>query len=88
MANDILDSFPKKHLAILELILAEHQRQAAKYSMHHPLPAWILILEKEAQEARDAWCNGDGDQKAFMEIVQVAAVAFACLLDKIELEGE
>lgn len=45
----------------------------------HDVGAWITILRKELREAEDEWCKEHGHQRALCEILQVAAVAFACL---------
>lgn len=45
----------------------------------HEVPGWLLIMERELQEAKDAWTTQRGDRAALMEILQVAAVAVACL---------
>lgn len=45
------------------------------------LPAWLLVLEAELAEAKEAWVRGDGSMPpaALCEVLQVAAVAVACL---------
>lgn len=44
----------------------------------HALPAWMLIMRKELQEAEDAWMKGtDDDVKR--EILQVVATGVAAL---------
>ena len=45
----------------------------------HTVAEWLLILESELAEAKQAWVKGDGATAALREVVQVAAVAFACL---------
>jgi hypothetical protein len=45
------------------------------------LPAWLVVLEAELAEAKLAWVRGDGSTvpAALCEVLQVAAVAVACL---------
>ena len=45
----------------------------------HDVPGWLLILERELAEAKEAWMTRNGDQAALQEILQVAAVAVAAL---------
>lgn len=45
----------------------------------HTVGEWLLILESELQEAKTAWCKGDGSGDALEEVLQVASVAFACM---------
>ncbi len=42
---------------------------------------WLLILEGELQEAKEAWVKNAGDRHALEEILQVAAVAVSCLVE-------
>ncbi len=64
-------------------VTAERKYQDAKWgtlSNHpHTVAEWLLILESELAEAKDAWVRNGGDLEALKEIVQVAAVAVACL---------
>src|SRR4051794_6072592 len=58
----------------------EHQRQ--KWGKHKPqsLPGFLLILESELAEAKHGWMkNLDGRNSSLTEMVQIAAVAIACL---------
>ena len=45
----------------------------------HTVGEWILILEAEIRESKDAWVKKGGDVSALAEILQVAAVAVAAL---------
>lgn len=45
----------------------------------HTVGEWLLIAERELQEAKEAWCKGHGDYGALEELIQVAAVVTACL---------
>ena len=44
----------------------------------HSIPGWILILERELAEAKDAWLDGT-ENEALQEILQVISVGVACL---------
>lgn len=60
----------------------ERSHQDDKWGANKPqsLPGFLIVLEKELQEARDAWVkNVTGDHAALNEIVQIAATAVACL---------
>jgi len=45
----------------------------------HDVAGWLLILAGELEEAMRGWRQGSGDFDALREILQVAAVAVACL---------
>lgn len=45
----------------------------------HTVGEWLLIMQGELEEACQAWRKGNGDMAALAEIVQVAAVAVACM---------
>jgi hypothetical protein len=45
----------------------------------HEVGGWITLLRRELREAEDAWCTQRDDADALREILQVAAVAVACL---------
>ena len=45
----------------------------------HTVGEWLLILESELAEAKQGWVKGHGNGEALSEILQVAAVAVACL---------
>lgn len=45
----------------------------------HSVAEWLLIVESELNEAKQAWVKGAGDAAALSELVQVAAVAVAAL---------
>lgn len=45
----------------------------------HDVPGWILIVERELQEAKVAWVESNGDDAALAELLQVAATIVACL---------
>lgn len=45
----------------------------------HSVGEWILIIEKEAQEAKLAWTTENSDERALQEIMQVYATCRACM---------
>ena len=60
----------------------ERNHQDDKWGPNKPqsLPGFLIVLEKELQEAKDAWVkNVEGEHAALNEIVQIAAAAVACL---------
>lgn len=67
---------------VLDAVVRERRRQDDKWGPNKPqsLPGFLIVLEKELQEAKDAWVkNVTGEHSALNEIVQVAATAVACL---------
>lgn len=40
---------------------------------------WLLIMQAELDEAKEAWVKNRGDGKALEEILQVISVGVACL---------
>lgn len=68
--------------AVFEAIVKERTRQDEKWGPNKPqsLPGFLIILERELEEAKEAWAkNITGDHAPLNEIVQVAATAVACL---------
>jgi len=45
----------------------------------HTVGNFLLIMEGEMEEAKQAWRKGDGDADALRELLQVIAVGIACL---------
>lgn len=45
----------------------------------HTVGEWLLIMEAELHEAKQAWCKGKGDHGALEELLQVVAVGFAAM---------
>lgn len=68
---------------VAKLIQAEREYQDKKWGTleehPHEVGAWLTILRLELQEAEEAWVSNEGDRMALAEIVQVCAVAWACL---------
>jgi hypothetical protein len=79
-----LPTFPSGSLgAVIDAIQRERAYQDAKWGTidehPHTVGEWLLVLEGEIEEAKQAWRKGDGDSAALEEILQVASVAFACM---------
>ena len=69
---------------VLGFIRNEREYQDKKWGTieQHPqsIPGYLLILRKELEEAENGWMkNTRGRDSALTEILQVAAVAVACL---------
>lgn len=67
---------------VIEVVKNERAYQDIKYGVdrEQSLPAFLLILESELAEAKKGWMkNLCGRDAPLNEIVQVAAVAIACL---------
>ncbi len=82
MTND--SSLPFRTLdEVFEAISRERAFQDAKWGKPHDsghtIAGWLLIAEKELQEAKDAWVEKPGDDDALTEILQVVAVLVGCL---------
>jgi hypothetical protein len=45
----------------------------------HTVGEWLLIVESELHEAKEAWCKNGGDYEALRELLQVISVGVACL---------
>ena len=72
-------SRPRHREAVFNSIDLERDYQALKYKeQERTLPQWVMILQKELGEAAiEAGFGSDAD--ALRELLQVAAVAVACL---------
>ncbi|MEW6048847.1 MAG: hypothetical protein AB1609_20615 [Bacillota bacterium] len=72
-----------RRLDVFRAIQSERRYQDAKWGSidehPHSVGEWLLILGSELNEAMDAWVRHGGDRDALREILQVAAVAVACL---------
>lgn len=69
---------------VFEKIKAERSYQDAKWGSleekNQELAGYLVIIEKELEESKNGWMkNKDGRDSALAEIVQIAAVAVACL---------
>lgn len=66
----------------LRAIAAEIEHQRQKWGREKPqsLPGFLLVLESELAEAKHGWIkNLNGRNSPLAEVVQIAAVAIACL---------
>jgi hypothetical protein len=69
-----------KYCEVVNAIGRERDYQDCKWGQpNHSVPGWLLILEAELAEAKQGWVKERGDRDALREILQVAAVAVACL---------
>ena len=72
-----------KHEKIYEAIRRERNYQDRKWGtpLDHPheVPGWLLIMQGELDEAKEAWLKSGGDEESLREILQVIAVGVACL---------
>ena len=69
-----------KRGAVFAAISRERTYQDAKWGLnHHTVGEWILILQAELDEAKQAWVKNPGDGPALTEILQVISVGVACL---------
>ena len=67
---------------VFQAICKERDHQDNKWGPNKPqsLPGFLIVLEKELQEAKDAWVkNVTGEHATLNEVVQIAATAVACL---------
>jgi len=72
--------------AIFDAIKRERDYQDEKWGSPlvnpHEIPAWLMIMRRELNEAMDEWTRRKGktaNQEALKEILQVIAVGVACL---------
>jgi hypothetical protein len=65
------------------LVQAERIRQDGKWGTvkerPHSLPGWLLIIEQELKEAKDAWAGIPGNDSCFEEIIHVTATGVAVI---------
>jgi hypothetical protein len=69
--------------AVFDAVMREREYQSDKWGTleehPHTVGEWLLILESELNEAKQGWVKGKGDSDALKEILQVMAVACACI---------
>lgn len=66
----------------VEAVRTERQYQDQKYGDQRPqsLPGYLLIMQREINEAIDGWIKDEkGRDSTLSEVVQVAATAIACI---------
>lgn len=70
-------------LEIIAAIVRERDHQTRKHGSieehPHTVGEWLLIMEAELAEAKQAWCKGSGDEGALREMLQVVATGFAAM---------
>ncbi len=69
---------------VIQCIKKERDYQDEKWGSlderEQSIPGYMLVLKKELVEAEDGWCkNVQGKHSSLAELIQVAAVAIACL---------
>jgi hypothetical protein len=69
---------------VLTAIVAERAHQDEKWgplsTKQQSIAGYLLVLEKELDEAKSGWImNAEGRDSALAEVLQIAAVAVACL---------
>lgn len=65
--------------SIFAAINREREYQETKWGRTHSVGAWLTVLRAELGEAEASWVKRPDDADALREILQVAAVAVACL---------
>lgn len=69
---------------VVDILEKERQSQDLKWGSldekHQTVAGYLLVLESELNEAKQGWMkNIDGKHSSLSEIVQIAAVAIACI---------
>ena len=80
--DDELVQLVREHRQALHALFTELEYQRRKWGpdKQQSLPGYLLILESELREAKHGWIKDLGGRSApLAEIVQIAAVAVACL---------
>ena len=68
------------HQDIIDAISRERNFQDQKWGYNpHSVAEWLLIMEKELREAKDAWIGAPGDMEAMKELLQVVSVGVAAM---------
>ncbi len=73
-----------EQIEIFAAIQNERKYQDKKWGhVRKDLPAWLLVMEAELAEAKEAWVKNKGpaDMEALQEVLQVVACGVACLED-------
>lgn len=70
-------------LDIFAAVAREREYQDKKWGCveahPHTVGEWLLIMEAELNEAKQAWCKNGGDISALEEMLQVVAVGVAAM---------
>ncbi len=63
-----------------QAIARERKHQDEKWGHNpHSVGEWLLILQAELDEAKQAWIKNQGDEAALEELLQVVSVGMACI---------
>lgn len=66
--------------AVFRKITRERDYQDVKWKDNpHTVGEWLLIMQSELDEAKEAWVKNRGDSKSLDEILQVVSVGVACM---------
>jgi hypothetical protein len=77
-----------KRLFIFKQIASERNYQDTKWGdRHRAVGEWLVIMEGELEEAKQAWRKSIGDEDTLAEIIQVAATAVHCLEQHPAING-
>ncbi len=79
--DEVLAAIDKeRYECIFRAIVHERDYQDRKWGdKPHTVGNFLLIMEGELEEAKQAWRKSDNDEGALLEILQVIAVGVACL---------
>lgn len=73
---------------VLNDIVLERKRQFEKWgNQKHTKPGWFLILSEEVGDVAKSILDGEGDERMYEELIQVAAVATQICEVLKELKG-
>ncbi len=65
---------------VYKAIARERNYQKHKWGNNpHAVGEWLLIMQAELDEAKQAWVENQGDNAALEEILQVVSVGVACM---------
>jgi hypothetical protein len=74
---------------VIDAITRERAHQVKKWGDHpRSVPGWLLIIEEELAEAKEAWARTEDDKEALRELLQVATAAVQCLAEHGVVERE
>lgn len=67
-------------MKIFQAIENERNHQDKKWGHNsHTVGEWLLIVQAELDEAKEAWVKNNGDNAALEELLQVVSVGVACI---------
>ena len=69
----------ESHMEFMRVMQAERKYQISKWGENsHTVGEWLLVAQREMNQAVSAWTEHKGDAAALAELVQVATVIMAC----------